>query len=79
MGNSFCHVLVGMQEAEVCLEDVEMNLDQLQSVSDTVAEYFCEDSNKFKLDECCSIFHSFCEKFMKAMQVSQMLTCSFAE
>uniref|UniRef100_A0A3P9KVP7 FH2 domain-containing protein 1 n=1 Tax=Oryzias latipes TaxID=8090 RepID=A0A3P9KVP7_ORYLA len=57
-----------LKEAEVCLEDVEMNLDQLQTVSDTVAEYFCEDSNKFKLDECCSIFHSFCEKFMKAMQ-----------
>ncbi|RVE65031.1 hypothetical protein OJAV_G00132220 [Oryzias javanicus] len=57
-----------LKEAEVCLEEVEMNLDQLQSVSDTVAEYFCEDSNKFKLDECCSIFNSFCERFMRAMQ-----------
>lgn len=39
-------------------------------VSDSVAEYFCEDPSKFKLDDCCSIFNEFCKKFLRAMQVS---------
>ncbi|TMS07531.1 FH2 domain-containing protein 1 [Larimichthys crocea] len=57
-----------LKEAEVCVEEIETDLQELQSVSDSVAEYFCEDPNKFRLDECCSIFHSFCEKFMRAIQ-----------
>ncbi len=51
------------------MAEIESDLQELQSVSDSVAEYFCEDPNKFKLEECCSIFNSFCEKFMRAMQV----------
>lgn len=62
------------------MAETESDLQQLQSVSDSVAEYFCEDPKKFKLDECCSIFNSFCEKFMRAMQVSLCFgMCSFAE
>eukprot|EP00064_Thunnus_orientalis_P000015 superscaffoldBa00000001_g15 len=57
-----------LKEAEVCLAEIETDLQELQSVSDTVAEYFCEDPSKFKLEECCSIFKSFCEKFMRAIQ-----------
>ncbi|XP_070685272.1 FH2 domain-containing protein 1-like [Pempheris klunzingeri] len=57
-----------LKEAEVCLAEVETYLQELQSVSDSVADYFCEDPKKFKLDECCSIFNSFCEKFIRAMQ-----------
>lgn len=33
-----------------------------------VSEYFCEDPSKFRLDECCSIFNSFCAKFLRAIQ-----------
>ncbi|XP_039987583.1 FH2 domain-containing protein 1-like [Xiphias gladius] len=57
-----------LKEAEVCLAEIETDLQELQSVSDSVAEYFCEDPKKFKLEECCSIFNSFCERFMRAMQ-----------
>ncbi|AWO98717.1 putative FH2 domain-containing protein 1-like [Scophthalmus maximus] len=57
-----------LKEAEVCLAEIETDFQELQSVSDSVAEYFCEDPEKFKLEECCSIFKSFCEKFMRAMQ-----------
>nr|XP_020468771.1 protein diaphanous homolog 3-like isoform X2 [Monopterus albus] len=57
-----------LKEAEVCLAEIETHLQELQSVSDSVAEYFCEDPNKFKLEECCSVFNSFCEKFMRAVQ-----------
>ncbi|XP_068601878.1 FH2 domain-containing protein 1-like [Brachionichthys hirsutus] len=55
-------------ETQVCLAEIETDLQKLQSVSDSVAEYFCEDPSKFKLDECCSIFKCFCEKFTRAMQ-----------
>ncbi|XP_008288409.1 FH2 domain-containing protein 1 [Stegastes partitus] len=57
-----------LKEAEVCLAEIEADLEELQSLSDSVAEYFCEDPTKFKLEECCSIFNSFCEKFMRAVQ-----------
>ncbi|XP_065816050.1 uncharacterized protein [Labrus bergylta] len=57
-----------LKEAEVCLAEIESDLQEMQAVSDSVAEYFCEDPNKFKLEECCSTFHSFCAKFMRAMQ-----------
>lgn len=58
------------------MAEIETSLTELQSVSDLVAEYFCEDPNKFKLEECCSIFHSFCEKFIRAIQVN--LLCFFS-
>lgn len=62
--------LFSVQEAEALLTEMESKLEDLQSVSDSVAEYFCEDPLAFKLDECCSIFNSFCERFLRAMQVS---------
>lgn len=49
---------------------MEIDLKELQLVSDSVAEYFCEDPSKFKLDECCSIFSAFCQRFMRAVKVS---------
>ncbi|CAB1425400.1 unnamed protein product [Pleuronectes platessa] len=57
-----------LKEAEVCLAEVENDFQELQSVSDTVADYFCEDPSKFRLEECCSIFNSFCERFLRAVQ-----------
>lgn len=50
--------------------EIEADINELQAVSDSVAEYFCEDPKKFKLNECCSVFNEFCKKFMRAMQVS---------
>ncbi|XP_068174424.1 FH2 domain-containing protein 1-like [Antennarius striatus] len=55
-------------ETQVCVAEIERHLQKLQSVSDSVAEYFCEDPGTFKLDECCSIFNCFCEKFKRAKQ-----------
>lgn len=52
------------------MAELEADLKELQAVSDSVAEYFCEDPNKFKLDDCCSVFNEFCKKFKRAMQVS---------
>uniref|UniRef100_A0A096MC86 FH2 domain containing 4 n=1 Tax=Poecilia formosa TaxID=48698 RepID=A0A096MC86_POEFO len=57
-----------LKEADVRLGEVETHFEELQAVSDSVAEYFCEDSKTFKLEECCSVFHSFCQRFIRAMQ-----------
>ncbi|XP_026797516.3 FH2 domain containing 3 [Pangasianodon hypophthalmus] len=56
-----------LQMATSQLADVEASLRELDSISHSVAEYFCEDPATFKLEECCKIFHSFCEKFEKAV------------
>uniref|UniRef100_A0A3Q1FHA8 FH2 domain containing 4 n=1 Tax=Acanthochromis polyacanthus TaxID=80966 RepID=A0A3Q1FHA8_9TELE len=68
-----------LKEAEVCLTEIETELQELQSISDSVAEYFCEDPTKFKLEECCSVFNSFCEKFMRAMQLQENKAREMAE
>ncbi|RXM98767.1 FH2 domain-containing protein 1 [Acipenser ruthenus] len=57
-----------IQEAEKQLTEVNSSLQALNSVSHSLAEYFCEDPEQFKLEECCSIFHLFCEKFIRATQ-----------
>ncbi|XP_054611612.1 FH2 domain-containing protein 1-like isoform X2 [Dunckerocampus dactyliophorus] len=54
--------------AEAQLSDVEFFLHDLNVLSCAVAEYFCEDPSSFKLEECCSIFHSFCRRFATAVQ-----------
>ncbi|TSX58290.1 FH2 domain-containing protein 1 [Bagarius yarrelli] len=56
-----------LQMATSQLADMEASLQELDSVSHSVAEFFCEDPATFKLEECCSIFHSFCEKFERAV------------
>uniref|UniRef100_A0A8C4HS73 FH2 domain containing 3 n=1 Tax=Dicentrarchus labrax TaxID=13489 RepID=A0A8C4HS73_DICLA len=50
------------------LADVESSLRELKTLSNAVAEYFCEDPATFKLEECCSIFHSFCKRFDTAVR-----------
>lgn len=57
-----------LRMADTRLMDVEASLQELEAISTSVAEYFCEDAATFKLEECCSIFHSFCERFERAAQ-----------
>lgn len=42
----------------------------------TLIDFFCEDKDTFKLDECFRIFQDFCLKFKKAVQVHDTC-CSF--
>ncbi|XP_061902107.1 FH2 domain-containing protein 1-like isoform X1 [Entelurus aequoreus] len=55
-------------QAEAQLSDVDFLLHELNVLSYAVAEYFCEDPTSFKLEECCSVFHSFCRNFDRAVQ-----------
>ena len=51
------------------MANVELSLKELNTLSNTVAEYFCEGPTTFKLEECCSIFYLFCKRFHSAVQV----------
>lgn len=57
------------QHAESRITETQASFLALNKVTESVAEYFCEEPSDFKLDECCSIFSSFCEKFTRALQV----------
>uniref|UniRef100_A0A3Q4B6J0 FH2 domain-containing protein n=1 Tax=Mola mola TaxID=94237 RepID=A0A3Q4B6J0_MOLML len=60
--------LLQQMETFLLMADVESSLQELNTLSNTVAEYFCEDPTTFKLEECCSIFHLFCKRFHAAVQ-----------
>uniref|UniRef100_A0A4W6FUA2 FH2 domain containing 3 n=1 Tax=Lates calcarifer TaxID=8187 RepID=A0A4W6FUA2_LATCA len=57
--------------ADAKLADIEASLQELNSLSNAVAEYFCEDPATFKLEECCSIFNSFCKRFDTAVRAAE--------
>nr|XP_006012099.2 PREDICTED: FH2 domain-containing protein 1-like [Latimeria chalumnae] len=57
-----------IQDAEVQLVDIGVCLERLTKATGSLVEFLCEDEEKFKLDECCSTFNTFCEKFNKAVQ-----------
>ncbi|KAK6305798.1 hypothetical protein J4Q44_G00245780 [Coregonus suidteri] len=57
-----------LTRAEARLADLQACLFDLNSLSQAVAEYFCEDPATFQLEVCCSIFSSFCERFNRAVQ-----------
>lgn len=58
------------QRAESRITEAQASFQSLNKVTESVAEYFCEEPSEFKLDECCSIFNSFCERFTRALQVT---------
>ncbi|XP_030634014.1 FH2 domain-containing protein 1 [Chanos chanos] len=57
-----------LQHAESRLAQTQASFHTLDSLIQEVAEYFCEEPGQFRLEECCSIFHSVCEKFKRAIQ-----------
>lgn len=45
---------------------------ELQEEAHTLIDFFCEDKETMKLDECLQIFRDFCIKFNKAVKVRLM-------
>lgn len=50
---------------------------ELQDEAHTLIDFFCEDKETMKLDECLQIFRDFCTKFSKAVKVRQMASLYF--
>lgn len=53
--------------AEQVMAQLKRNMEELEGVRRTLAEFFCEDINTFKIEECFKIFHQFCLKFNQAI------------
>ncbi|XP_071485950.1 uncharacterized protein [Diadema antillarum] len=49
------------------LEEIGVMMESVEELRIKLAEYFCEDSTTFKLEECILTFKTFCEKFKKAI------------
>ncbi|XP_076130939.1 FH2 domain containing 3 [Alosa pseudoharengus] len=60
-----------LKRADLILESVDISWKEFQDTKSSLAEYLCEDPASFKLEECCSIFKSFSEKFDQAVAENQ--------
>ncbi|XP_033218569.1 uncharacterized protein LOC117173991 isoform X2 [Belonocnema kinseyi] len=56
-----------LQMAEEEMAQLKSDMEELEGVRRTLAEFFCEDSNTFKIEECFRVFHHFCQKFNQAI------------
>ncbi|OAD58367.1 FH2 domain-containing protein 1 [Eufriesea mexicana] len=52
-------------EQEMC--QLKRDMEELETLRRSLAEFFCEDSNTFKIEECFKVFHQFCQKFNQAV------------
>ncbi|KAF4078345.1 hypothetical protein AMELA_G00198220 [Ameiurus melas] len=57
-----------LQRAAVSLKEVSVCRSLLKTEGDEMIDFFCEDRETFKLDECFYIFYHFCSKFNNAVQ-----------
>lgn len=53
--------------AEQEMDQLKRDMEELEGVRKSLAEFFCEDSNTFKIEECFRVFHHFCQKFNQAI------------
>lgn len=51
------------------LQDLKRRRMDLRREGSALIDFFCEDKDTFKLDECFRIFQDFCIKFKKAVKV----------
>ncbi|XP_012286898.1 uncharacterized protein LOC105703237 isoform X2 [Orussus abietinus] len=56
-----------LQIAEQEMKELRKDMAELECVRQSLAEFFCEDTNTFKIEECFRVFHHFCQKFNEAV------------
>uniref|UniRef100_A0A8D2ZK35 FH2 domain containing 1 n=1 Tax=Scophthalmus maximus TaxID=52904 RepID=A0A8D2ZK35_SCOMX len=57
-----------LQSSAQTLQDLKRRRLELRREGNTLIDFFCEDKDTFKLDECFRIFQDFCTKFRKAVK-----------
>lgn len=62
--------------AEERLKDADDEVEGMRMSSQALLEFFCEDESTFKLEEACGVFHMFCLRFQRAVQVRHCLIIS---
>ena len=58
-----------LQEAEKDIIELRFSLETVDKLSRQTADYFCEDSETFKLDVCLTELYSFFQEFENAHKV----------
>ncbi|KAF3420633.1 hypothetical protein E2986_02387 [Frieseomelitta varia] len=56
-----------LQIAEQEMSQLKRDTEELETLRRSLAEFFCEDSNTFKIEECFKVLHQFCQKFNQAV------------
>ncbi|GCC18585.1 hypothetical protein chiPu_0017989, partial [Chiloscyllium punctatum] len=56
------------QQALKEVDKLEREREDLQRETNTLIDFFCEDKETMKLEECFKIFRDFCERFKKAVK-----------
>ncbi|XP_063414450.1 formin-J-like isoform X4 [Mytilus trossulus] len=56
-----------LQFAKDDLSELQEDLKDIESLKLELADFFCEDSSSFKLEECFSVLNTFCTRFKKAI------------
>lgn len=57
--------------AENKVQLLQRGMKEVEALRLQLSEFFCEDPNTFKLEECFKIFHNFCEKFKQAVHENE--------
>ncbi|KAJ8281119.1 hypothetical protein GJAV_G00063750 [Gymnothorax javanicus] len=57
-----------LQNATRMLQDLKKRRLDLRNEGNSLIDFFCEDKDSFKLDDCFRIFQDFCLKFKKAVK-----------
>ena len=58
-----------LQNAEVDLELLRKGLQQIDGYKTKLAIHFCEEKEKFKLEDCFGIFRRLCENIVQCQKV----------
>ncbi|XP_058987713.1 probable serine/threonine-protein kinase DDB_G0282963 isoform X2 [Musca domestica] len=65
-GNTKSELMSFLMSAKQKVYELKNRMIQVDEIRVKAANFFCEDVQKFRLDECFRIFHSFCETFLKS-------------
>ncbi|GFS55376.1 hypothetical protein TNIN_60221 [Trichonephila inaurata madagascariensis] len=57
--------------AESKVETIQNEINDLESVRQRLADFLCEDTSAFKLEDCFKVFHNFCTRFKSALQENE--------
>lgn len=60
------------QTADFSLSSLHHRRQQLRKAGHALIDFFCEDHETFRLDDCFSIFNTFCRRFTAAVKVEQV-------
>ncbi|OWF45788.1 FH2 domain-containing protein 1 [Mizuhopecten yessoensis] len=68
VGTDFKAQMAGfLTDAEKDIKELQADLKDMESLRLELADFFCEDRNTFRLDECFKALHTFCERFQKSI------------